>query len=155
MGDGEERGSGEPDGVDRGEVGGEVLPGVALVLREPEGAGGRAEGEAVAGVVEVEGVAVDEVVGVLLGQAVAEHVEGAAAVAGAGDDQAAIHGDAALVLDAGDEPGRLGVFGMNGDSKYIRVKNQNVFFSFRRGSIKWAIFSCAAGVSDQCMPAFS
>jgi len=43
-------------------------------------------------------VAEDEVVGVLLREAVAEDVEGFAAVAGARDDDFAVDGDAVLVL---------------------------------------------------------
>src|SRR5690606_26166145 len=69
-------------GVDRREVGGDVGPGVAGVFADPKRPGGAAEDQGVAGVVDVEGVAVDQVVGVAVGQAAGEDVEGLAAVGG-------------------------------------------------------------------------
>src|SRR5690606_38340876 len=85
-------------GVDRRQahVGG--CPALAAILRDPQAAGSRAEGEAVAGLVRRQGMTIDEVVGVALWQAPAQNVEAAAAVAGSGDDELAVERDALLVL---------------------------------------------------------
>src|SRR5579883_1824909 len=92
-------------------------PGIAAILGDPEAAARRAEGEALAAAIDIEGVAPDEVIGVVLRQAVAQHLEAAAAVARARDDDLAVHRNAALVLHRRDEPGRLGVARMGGDGE--------------------------------------
>src|SRR5580765_1225706 len=68
-------------GVDRRQVRREAAPAVARVLGDPQPAGGRAHRQALAGLVDRETMAVDEVVGVLLRQAAAQHLEALAAVA--------------------------------------------------------------------------
>src|SRR5690606_16774926 len=92
----------EANRVDGRQVGGHGLPAVAAVVADVEVAGGAAEGERVAAVPE--GVPVDDVVGVLLRQALAEIFPALAAVLRAGDEEAAVDGHAAIVGLAGDEP---------------------------------------------------
>ncbi len=53
--------------VDWGEVRGEIGPMVSLVVACPDGSGGAAKGEHVASRVDGEAMAVDEIVGVILG----------------------------------------------------------------------------------------
>ena len=57
---------------------GHARPAVALVLAHPQTAGGGAEGEALAARVEGERMAIDDVVGVRLRQALAQDIEAAA-----------------------------------------------------------------------------
>ena len=107
----------EPDGVNGREVGGDGLPGVAGIFADPEGAGGGAEDEALAGFIDVEGVAEDEIVGVFLGEAPRERGEGFAAIGGAVDDDFAGGGNAFFIFHGGDEPGGVRIFRMCGDGK--------------------------------------
>src|SRR6185369_6506819 len=58
------RASHEGYGVDRRQGVADRSPAIALVLAEPKAAGGRAEGEAVAGIVDRQRVAIDDVIGV-------------------------------------------------------------------------------------------
>ena len=60
---------------------------------------------------------IDDVVGMLLWQAVAHDFEGPAAIAGDGDAQASADGDALFVLDLGHEPGGVGVLGVDDDAE--------------------------------------
>src|SRR5688572_15383950 len=83
--------------VDRRQLRRDALPAVAPVFGYPYAAGGRADHQALAGCVDVEAVAVDEVVGMFLGQSLAQHRERLAAVAGASDHQLRVHRDAAFV----------------------------------------------------------
>jgi len=83
----------------------EQLPAIAGVFADPDRAGRAAEDQPLAGLVDVQGMAIDQVVGVFLRQAVGQHVECSAAVAGAGDDDFAIDGDAVGIAGRGDEPG--------------------------------------------------
>src|SRR3546814_11426161 len=75
-------------------------------------AGGGPHGEGLAGGVDVEGMAVDEVVGLLLRQALRQRLEAGAAVAGARDDDAPVDRHAALVLHRRHEPGGPGIGGL-------------------------------------------
>src|SRR5687768_14466996 len=101
---GSARGFLEPHRVNGREVVGDGLPGVAGIFADPEGAGGGTEDEALAGFIDVERVAEDEVVGVFLGQAFGEGGEGFAAVGGAVDDNFAGGGNSFFILHGGDEP---------------------------------------------------
>ena len=92
-------------------------PVIALILAHIKTARRGGEGEAVAAVVDGEGVAIDDIVGVALRQAAAQDIEGPAGVAGARDHERALDWDAALVLDCRDEPGRVRFAGMDGDGK--------------------------------------
>src|SRR5262249_4218187 len=87
----------KPDGVHRRQARVERLPGVAPVGAEPQAARRRAEGEVLPRRVDVEAVAVDEVVGVLLRQALAQGLPRLAAVARAVDDHGPVLRDALLV----------------------------------------------------------
>src|SRR5262252_552287 len=78
--------SGEAHGVDRRQRVRHAGPAVALVLAHPQAARGRAEGEPFAGFIERERVAIDDIVGVLLRQALGQDIEGLAAVARARHD---------------------------------------------------------------------
>ena len=73
------------------------------------------------------GVAVDEVPGLLLRQAVAEHVERFSGVTGARDDETAFLRKAHLILDAGNEPGCVGIVGIDdgrkAEARRILAKN--------------------------------
>src|SRR5512132_866205 len=100
--DGARRSLHEANAVDRREVGADTLPRVALIFGGPERAGGAPERQEIACLVDVEGVAIDEVIGMLLGETAAEDLERLAAVAGARGDDAALHGHAAVVLLGGD-----------------------------------------------------
>src|SRR5438067_13227014 len=62
-------------GVDRRQMRRQAAPAVARVFRDPQAAGGRADGEALARLVDREAVAVDEVVGMLLRQSAAQDLE--------------------------------------------------------------------------------
>ncbi|MNN28695.1 hypothetical protein D3C81_1422740 [compost metagenome] len=95
----------------------QASPAVAAVLAEPQAAGGGAHGQAVAVVVHRQAVAIDQVVGRRLRQAGIEGFEGLAAVAGAGDDEAAVHRHAAFVLHRGDEPGGIRPGRVHGDGE--------------------------------------
>src|SRR5207302_1520443 len=87
------------------------------VLRDPQAAARRADGEPLAGLVDRQAMAPDQVIGVVLGQALVPHLEAAAAVAGAGNDDFAVHRNATLVLDRGDEPGGIRVDRVRGGGK--------------------------------------
>src|SRR6267142_2112981 len=100
--------------MDRRQVLRKAAPRITLVLREPKASGGRAEGEALAARVDVEAVAIDQVVRVLR-QSFAEHGERLAAIAGARHHQLRIDRDAAFVLHRRHEPGGIGVFRMHRD----------------------------------------
>src|SRR6516225_12301055 len=73
--------SGEAHGVDRRQRVRHAGPAVALVLAHPQAARGRAEGELFAALIERERVAIDDIVGVRLRQALGQDIEGLAAVA--------------------------------------------------------------------------
>src|SRR3546814_9271903 len=94
-------------------------------------AGGGPHGEGLAGGVDVEGMAVDEVVGLLLREALRQRLEAGAAVAGARDDNAPVDRHAALVLHRRHEPGGPGVVGMHrhgeaeGDRKSTRLNSSH------------------------------
>src|SRR5262245_50588629 len=93
------------------------MPVVALVLGHVEIAGGGAEGEALAGLVDVEGMAQDEVIAEARGQAAGKLLEGFPAVARARGYEAAVLRHAHFVLDRGHEPGLARLLGMNRDAK--------------------------------------
>ena len=88
---------------------------VALIVGDVHGARGGSECKRIAGRINREGVAIDDVVGVLLRQAVGERREGLTAVASARDHELAADGDTALVLDRGDEPRRFRLGRVDGD----------------------------------------
>src|SRR5205085_10222712 len=85
-------------GVDRRQMRRQAAPAVARVFRDPQAAGGRADGEAVARLVDREAVAVDQVIGMLLRQPAAQHLERAAAIARARDDEFGLERHAPLIL---------------------------------------------------------
>src|SRR6266511_5671606 len=89
--------------VDRRQRVRHACPAVALVLAHPKAARRGAEGEPLAGIVERQSVAIDDVVGVRLRQALRQNIEVFTAVAGARHDQLALAWDAFLVLDFRDE----------------------------------------------------
>src|SRR5271165_2797248 len=82
----------ESHGMDGRQVGRERLPGIAAVLAKPKRTGGGSEREAIAGLVNVECVAVNQIVSVLLRQTVRQCFERPATVAGAVDHHAAVLG---------------------------------------------------------------
>src|SRR5437867_2024675 len=82
------------------------LPTVPLVLTHPQRARRRAEREPVSRLIHVERVAVGEIVGVLLRQALREHLEAASPVPSARHDHSTLHRDTLLVAHPGHEPGR-------------------------------------------------
>lgn len=88
------------------------LPTIPAVRAGPQPAGGAAEGEPIARFVHRQGMAVDQVVGMLLRQATAQHLERPAAIAGARHHQTPVHRDALLVLDRRHEPGGVGIVGV-------------------------------------------
>src|SRR5262245_57940066 len=92
-------------------------PAVALVLAHPQPASGRAEGEALARVVERQRVAVDHVIGMRLRQPLAQDVKALAAIAGARDHQLALARDALLVLDLRHEPRGIRIARMHCDGE--------------------------------------
>src|SRR6516162_10346726 len=92
-------------------------PGIAAILGDPQPAAGRAKGETLAALIDRERMAPYQVIGVLLRQTVPQHLEAAAAVAGAGDDDLAVDRDAPLVLDRRDEPRGVRIPRMGGDGK--------------------------------------
>src|SRR5262245_64459021 len=71
----------EAHGVDRRQRVRHARPAVALVLAHPKAARGRAEGEPFAARIERESMAIHDIVGVRLRQALGEDIEGFAAVA--------------------------------------------------------------------------
>src|SRR6185436_8091311 len=94
----------EADGINRRQVA-DLGPVVAFVVAGPEVAGGAAEGGVFAAAVDVEGMAVDEIVGMFLGQTVGEESERFAAIARARRDDAAIDRDAFFIFLSRNEPG--------------------------------------------------
>ena len=62
-------------------------------------------------------MAIDQVIGMLLRQAGAQGLESTAAIAGAVDDQRAVHRHPFFVLHRGHEPSRVGVLRVHGDRK--------------------------------------
>src|SRR6516165_4788465 len=92
-------------------------PTVALVLAHPQAAGGGAEGEPLARLIECERVAVHHVVGVRLRQASGEDLEALTAVARARDGELALVRDALLVLDLWNEPRGFGIVRVHDDRK--------------------------------------
>src|SRR5690349_13942213 len=91
------------------------MPAFAAIPAGPKVSRGRAEGEGAAIFIDVEGVAVDEVVAGLGRQTGGDPAEGLAAVLGLEDAELAVLGDAELVLLRRDEPGGLGTLRMGGD----------------------------------------
>ena len=94
-----------------------ALPAVALVFADPHAARGRAHRQALSRPVNRQAVAEDEVIGVFLRQAFFQALESLAAVPRARHHQGAINRNALLVLDAGHEPGRVRVIGVNRHAK--------------------------------------
>src|SRR5256885_16158209 len=92
-------------GVDRWQMRRQAAPAVARVFRDPQAAGGRADREAVARLVDREAVAIDEIVGMLLRQPAAPNLERAGALARARDDGFGVEGDAPPVPVRRPEPG--------------------------------------------------
>src|SRR6201996_9460158 len=92
-------------------------PAVALVLAHPQPAGGRTECKLLAAAVERQRVAIDDVVGVRLGQPAGQHVEALAAVARARHRKLAATRDALLVFDLRHEPRHIGIARMDRDCK--------------------------------------
>src|SRR5258707_1375419 len=66
----------EPHRVDRRQVSTDDLPALAAVVTGPERAGGRAHDEPFAAFIHLKAMAVDQVIGVALRQALAEHLPG-------------------------------------------------------------------------------
>src|SRR5579871_540148 len=109
--------AGKAQGIDGRQMSRRHLPARTLIAGEPEMAAGGPDGEPLTGPVDGEAVAQHQVVGMTLRQALALDLEAAAAIGRPGDDDRAVHWDAALVLDRGHEPGALRVFGMDGDAE--------------------------------------
>src|SRR6516225_9558668 len=103
-------------------------PGVAAVLRDPQPAAGRAEGEPLAARVDRKRMAPHQVVSVMLRQTLLQYIEAAAAVAGARNHDFAVDRNAPLVLDRGDEPSGVRVTWMCGDRKaeFRRADRRNL-----------------------------
>src|SRR5215469_8056159 len=87
------------------------------ILRGPQPAGRGPEGELLPASVDRESVPVYQVVGVTLRQAMAQDLEAATPVAGAGHDDFAVEGNALLILDCRDKPSGVRVAWMRGDGK--------------------------------------
>src|SRR5689334_2634934 len=96
-------------------MGVDQLPALAGIIARPQAARGRAHGEPDAGLVDVEGMAVDQVVSVLLRQTLAEGLPGLAAVLRASHGERAVARQPHLVLDRGHEPGGAGLARMRRD----------------------------------------
>lgn len=94
-------------------------PCVTLILADPQRAGGSADCEPFTTVLDGQGMPVDQVVCMALGQAGVEDIEVLAGVAGAGDHQPSIDGNALFILLRGDEPGgiRIGRVDRGGEAK--------------------------------------
>src|SRR2546427_591479 len=105
----------EPHAVHRREMLRDCLPAVALVLTHPQRSRRRAEREPAPRLVDVERVAIGEIVGVLLRQPLREHLKAFAPIPGARYDYPALHRDALLVAHARHEPGGVRVVGMHED----------------------------------------
>src|SRR6516165_4443785 len=95
-------------------------PAVALILADPEAPGRGPEGEPFTPRVERERMAVDDIVGMCLRQALGQDVEAFAAVARARDHEPALAWNALLILDLGDEPCRVGLARMHDHRKAER-----------------------------------
>ena len=96
-------------------MGRDAAPCIPAVFADPQRTGRRTHCETTTGGVDVQSVTKDDVVAVMRGQALAERLERVTAVAGAGNYQPAVHRDAAFVLDAGNEPCRVGIFWVHHD----------------------------------------
>src|SRR5437763_10684838 len=120
-------------GVDRWQMRRQAAPAVARVFRDPQAAGGRADREPVARLVDREAVAIDEIVGMLLRQPAAQNLERAAAIARARDDEYGVERDAPLDLVRRHEPGGVGVLGMHrgGDAELERRDRRHLLTARR------------------------
>ncbi len=92
-------------------------PPLAAVLTQPETPRRRSEGEPVTGAVDVERMAIDEVVRVLLREPFAQGFEALSTVASPIDHDCAVHRDPELILGRGHEPRGLRVVRMHGHSE--------------------------------------
>src|SRR5262249_34152535 len=110
----------EAHGIDRGQRVRHARPAVALVLAHPKAARGRAEGEPFAARIERESMAIHDIVGVRLRQALGEDIEGFAAVARSRHGQLALARNAFLILDFRDKPRRVGLPRMHDDREAER-----------------------------------
>src|SRR5690606_6574565 len=97
--------SAEAHAVDRRQMSAQALPAFTAVFRQPQAAGGRAHGQALAAVIHRQAMAVDQVIGWRRGQPVVEHTEALTTVLRARDHEMPIDRYAALVLDRWYEPG--------------------------------------------------
>src|SRR2546423_419498 len=103
----------EPHAIRRWEMLRDRPPAGPLVLAHPQRPRGRAEREPAPRLVDVERVAIGEIVGVLLRQPLREHLKAFAPIPGARYDYPALHRDALLVAHARHEPGGVRVVGMH------------------------------------------
>ncbi len=94
----------EPQTIHRGQFGAEACPAVATVLANPDAAGGAAKGKRAAIRADIETVAENEMIGVLLRQADAKLLPGFSSIAGTHDAERAVAGHAEFVLDPWHKP---------------------------------------------------
>src|SRR6185295_17654596 len=107
----------ESHGVHRRQIRSNGLPGIAAVVTDPDRTRGGAECQTLAGLIDIQTMAVDQVVGVLLRQALPQRLECLAAVAGPIDHNAAIGRAAFLVLECRHEPRGVRSLRMDGHGK--------------------------------------
>lgn len=101
---------------------GEIIPGITLIAAMPEGAGGGAEGQLISIWRDLQRVAIDEVVGMFLRQAIGAGGESFPAIARAGDDEFAVDRDAQFVFYRRYKPRGAGILRVNryGETKSRR-----------------------------------
>jgi len=107
----------EAHGVDGRQVAGDACPLVAPVVARPKGACRAPECEVLAACVDVERVAVNDVVRMRLRQAARQHLPRLARVARARDDHARVDGNAYRILARRHQPGGVAVVRVHGDGE--------------------------------------
>src|SRR3569623_433320 len=95
----------EPHGIDGRQLGTYAGPALPTVAAEPETAGGRAHRAPLARAIDIEPVAIDEVVGRRRGETLGQQFKRLATVGGAHHAEAALHGHAVELRLRGREPG--------------------------------------------------
>src|SRR5262245_37594336 len=88
----------ELNSVDRRQICGDGLPGVSAIFADPDRTGCRPENEAVAGLIHIESVAINQIIGVFLRQTAAQRRKCFSSVFGSIDDDAAVDRASLLVF---------------------------------------------------------
>lgn len=100
--------------MNRWKIIGDQLPRIPLILRYPQRSGSAAHGQAITAFVHIKCVSKNDVVCVVLRQAVAKDIKSVAAVSRSCHHKPTIDRNAFLVVDAGHKPGCIWVSGMHG-----------------------------------------